>query len=171
MTELRSCQWKSRWTSWAPVRNKPTVSVDVKQHFNSSQYRQRLLLRRKGTPVGTDAIARTVEDQELFKKRLIHASRLVVINNAGEMEAGKSRIGRCHWVTDIYYNRNELWTLNYQGCCHTVSSQLHDVVVAVSSHVRCIAGKLDLKINTSQKLFLRRLTTGTHGRRTGLKDS
>ena len=26
--------WKSRWASWAPVPNKPTVSVDVKQHFN-----------------------------------------------------------------------------------------------------------------------------------------
>ena len=26
--------WKSRWTSWAPVPNKPTVSVGVKQHFN-----------------------------------------------------------------------------------------------------------------------------------------
>ena len=26
--------WKSWWTSWAPVPNKPTVSVDVKQHFN-----------------------------------------------------------------------------------------------------------------------------------------
>ena len=25
---------KSRWTSWAPVPNKPTASVDVKQHFN-----------------------------------------------------------------------------------------------------------------------------------------
>ena len=25
---------KSRWTSWAPVPNKPTVPVDVKQHFN-----------------------------------------------------------------------------------------------------------------------------------------
>ena len=28
--------WKSRWTSWAPVPNKPTVSVDVKQHFNNN---------------------------------------------------------------------------------------------------------------------------------------
>ena len=28
--------WKSRWPSWAPVPNKPTVSVDVKQHFNQS---------------------------------------------------------------------------------------------------------------------------------------
>ena len=28
--------WKSRWTSWAPVPNKPTVSVDVKQHFNKA---------------------------------------------------------------------------------------------------------------------------------------
>ena len=26
--------WKSRWTSWAPVPNKPTVSVDIKQLFN-----------------------------------------------------------------------------------------------------------------------------------------
>ena len=26
--------WKSRGTSWAPVPNKPTVSVDVKQYFN-----------------------------------------------------------------------------------------------------------------------------------------
>ena len=26
--------WKSRWPSWAPVPNKLTVSVDVKQHFN-----------------------------------------------------------------------------------------------------------------------------------------
>ena len=26
--------WKSRWTSWAPVPNKPTVSVEVKQHFS-----------------------------------------------------------------------------------------------------------------------------------------
>ena len=33
-SELRSCVWKSRWTPWAPVPNKPTVSVDVKQHFN-----------------------------------------------------------------------------------------------------------------------------------------
>ena len=28
--------WKSRWTSWAPVPVKPTVSVDVKQHFNNN---------------------------------------------------------------------------------------------------------------------------------------
>ena len=28
---LRNCV-KSRWPSWAPVPNKPTVSVDVKQH-------------------------------------------------------------------------------------------------------------------------------------------
>ena len=25
----------SRWASWAPVPYKPTVSVDVKQHFNN----------------------------------------------------------------------------------------------------------------------------------------
>ena len=28
---------KSRWPSWAPVPNKPTVSVDVKQHFNNQR--------------------------------------------------------------------------------------------------------------------------------------
>ena len=27
--------WKSKWPSWAPVPNKPTVSVDVKQHFDN----------------------------------------------------------------------------------------------------------------------------------------
>ena len=31
--------WKSRWPSWALVPNKPTVSVDVKQHFNQSCFR------------------------------------------------------------------------------------------------------------------------------------
>ena len=31
--ELCVCVWKSRWTSWAPAPNIPTVSVDVKQHF------------------------------------------------------------------------------------------------------------------------------------------
>ena len=28
--------WKSRWPSWAPVPNTPTVSVDVKQHFSNN---------------------------------------------------------------------------------------------------------------------------------------
>ena len=28
--------WKSKWPSWAPVPNKPTVSLDVKQHFNQT---------------------------------------------------------------------------------------------------------------------------------------
>ena len=30
--------WKSRWPSWAPVPNKPTVSVDVKQHSTNNQW-------------------------------------------------------------------------------------------------------------------------------------
>ena len=37
--------WKSRWTSWAAIPNKPTVSVDVKQHFN-----QRLTSLTKDRP-------------------------------------------------------------------------------------------------------------------------
>ena len=32
-TQSSGAVWKSRWTSWAPVPNKPTVCVDVKQHF------------------------------------------------------------------------------------------------------------------------------------------
>ena len=35
--------WKSRWTSWAPVPNKPAVSVDVKQHFNNIRMRRLVL--------------------------------------------------------------------------------------------------------------------------------
>ena len=29
--------WKSRWPSWASVPNKPTVSVDVKQHSTNNK--------------------------------------------------------------------------------------------------------------------------------------
>ena len=32
LTQRSGAVWKSRWTSWAPVTNKPTVSVDVRQH-------------------------------------------------------------------------------------------------------------------------------------------
>ena len=31
--------WKSRWPLWAPVPNKPTVSVDVKQHLLTTKSR------------------------------------------------------------------------------------------------------------------------------------
>ena len=34
-TQSSGAVWKSRWPSWAPVPNKPTVSVDVKQHSTS----------------------------------------------------------------------------------------------------------------------------------------
>ena len=33
-TQSSAAVRKSRWPSWAPVPNKPTVSVDVKQHFS-----------------------------------------------------------------------------------------------------------------------------------------
>ena len=36
LNQTSGAVWKSRWTSWAPVPNKPTVSVDVKQHFNNN---------------------------------------------------------------------------------------------------------------------------------------
>ena len=40
VTQTSGAVWKSRWPSWAPVPNKPTVSVDVKQHFNINQVTQ-----------------------------------------------------------------------------------------------------------------------------------
>ena len=33
-----------RWPSWAPIPNKPTVSVDVKQHFNRPEEEEPKLL-------------------------------------------------------------------------------------------------------------------------------
>ena len=41
----------SGWTSWAPVPNKPTVSVDVKQHFNRLQELCESRGGRTGLPV------------------------------------------------------------------------------------------------------------------------
>ena len=38
MHQSSGAVWKSRWPSWAPVPNKPTVSVDGKQHFNRTWY-------------------------------------------------------------------------------------------------------------------------------------
>ena len=43
VAELGSCVRKSRWPSWAPVPNKPTVSVAVKQHSTNSAFRSPLL--------------------------------------------------------------------------------------------------------------------------------
>ena len=37
ISELRSCVKKSRSSSWAPVTNKPTVFVDVKQHSTTAR--------------------------------------------------------------------------------------------------------------------------------------
>ena len=45
--------WKSRWPSWAPVPNKHTVFVDVKQHFNNIRCQvraQELCESRGGRP-------------------------------------------------------------------------------------------------------------------------
>ena len=44
--------WKSRWTSWASVPNKPAVSVDVKQHSTTrtSCKAQKLCENRGGRP-------------------------------------------------------------------------------------------------------------------------
>ena len=44
--------WKLRWTSWAPVPNKPSVSVDVKQHST-----KRCILMGEGVESGHQALA------------------------------------------------------------------------------------------------------------------
>ena len=41
-SKLRSCVWKSWWTSWAPVPNKPTVSVDVKHHSTKQDTKRQI---------------------------------------------------------------------------------------------------------------------------------
>ena len=41
--------WKSRWTSWAPVPNKPMVSMDVKQHFSFKLHFRYYPFMKKGT--------------------------------------------------------------------------------------------------------------------------
>ena len=45
-------------------------------------------------------------------------------NTYGEMESGKYRMWRGHWVTDVCYNRTELWTWNTHRCWHAVSNQI-----------------------------------------------
>ena len=40
-------------TSWAPVPNKPTVSVDVKQHFNCVGFRAQELSESRGDVLGS----------------------------------------------------------------------------------------------------------------------
>ena len=42
--ESSGAVWKSRWTSWAPVPNKLTVSVDVKRHSTINEFLIFLLL-------------------------------------------------------------------------------------------------------------------------------
>ena len=48
--------WVSRWTSWAPVPNKPTVSVDVKQHFNIAWPRAQELCESRGGRPGLPSL-------------------------------------------------------------------------------------------------------------------
>ena len=45
---LRTRAQESRWTSWDPFPNKPTISVDVKQHFNQVFRRVAVSWVRKG---------------------------------------------------------------------------------------------------------------------------
>ena len=69
------------------------------------------ILRRKRTLVRTDVIPRNIEDQRLFKKNWILASRHVTINKEDDRETRKSPMDRGHWVTDTCYHFLELWTL------------------------------------------------------------
>ena len=68
---------------------------------------QKLLLRRKQTPVQTNSITFTIGDHKLFKKIWIPTSRHIIINTDSK-EKTKSQMGRGHWVPDIYYSCLEL---------------------------------------------------------------
>ena len=76
------------------------------------RYRQRQILRRKRTLLGTDAIPRTTEDRRLFQKILTHSARHTIIKTVGDGETGKSRMVWGHWVADIC-NWSELW-MNFE---------------------------------------------------------
>ena len=41
ITQSSGAVWKSRWPSWDPVPNKPTVSVHVKQHSTTTNHTRR----------------------------------------------------------------------------------------------------------------------------------
>ena len=71
---------KSRWTSWAPVPNNPTVSVDVKQHFS---HRPRVLfsllmlcLAACRLPKGAD-LPENRRSVQLFRKPRRHWQHVV----------------------------------------------------------------------------------------------
>ena len=66
-------------------------------------------IEEKATLGRSDAVLRTIDDHKLFKKILIHASRQIIINTDGVEETGNYQMVRGHWITDIYYNRSDLY--------------------------------------------------------------
>ena len=48
--------WQSRWPSWAPVPNKPTVFVDVKQHFNQKRVSANDVAGLSGAAIATHSV-------------------------------------------------------------------------------------------------------------------
>ena len=72
--------WESRWPSWAPVPNKPTVSVDVKQHSTNLKIHivQELCESRGGRP-GLSILTSLVVSVyvKLYWTMLRHWSQLV----------------------------------------------------------------------------------------------
>ena len=65
-------------------------------------------IEEKATLGRSDAVLRTIDDHKLFKKIWIHASQ-IIINTDGVEETGKYQMVRGHWITDIYYNRSDLY--------------------------------------------------------------
>ena len=70
--------------------------------------------------------ARNIKDH-IFRKKWIHASRHIIINTDGEEGAGKIRVRRVHWVTDVSVLLSTTWTLtlrNGHGRCHAMPKRL-----------------------------------------------
>ena len=112
---------------------------------------------------------------QIMFKNGTDASRRITVNTDGEEETGKSRMERGHLVTD----KGVIWSLQSQRTLNLKLTRLLSCgLESVSSfrlHARCIASNTrdfpDLKINTSQQLFLRLLTTLACGRKAGFMNS
>ena len=129
--------------------------------LNGGSYQQRLLLRRQQKHLYGQCHPHTTEDRKLFKKTWIHTSRYIINNTDGKEKTRKSQMGKSlgHWHIMLQWKQTySTLNLKLTRLSHAMSNQ--SWVFAVT----CIAwlGLRDfshLKINTSQQLFLRLLTT------------
>ena len=100
--------WKLRWPSWAPGRNKPTVSVDVKQYFNFSQLSKKLQLIRTSPE---QVLPEKPENwRSCWSHRREHSNRREdwwIQSKATEEKTGGFRAKHSEWVVEHTHWRCE----------------------------------------------------------------